>query len=607
MKIIGKLWGEMLWPQRPWNLPEPLDMVEERVLRELPAEQGARLRQAIGDPGVAAQPEAERPAQGPGADEVRPAAERPAADRPAERLAEPAPDRRLDAFERGPERPPVPAPERQPDAFERGPGGQPVLTTDRKAIDELEQLMAALDRTKKKPRLRFAPSPTGHLHVGGARTALMNYLAAQKLGGEFHLRIEDTDQVRSKPHFTDALLSGLRWLGLRWEEPVLFQSQRAEIYQGKVRQLIRAGRARTDPSGAVLFKMSEEGLPVMDRAKHKPLVASGAAAKKDFVIQRSDGTATFLLASVVDDGESGITHIIRGDEHMENAARQIQLYRALRYPVPEFYHVPLIHSDKHKKLSKRDGAPSILEYQELGCEPIVLVNHLARLGMRYESDETVSLDDLSQGFDLQRGLSSRPSLLGIEKLEERGRRYLESLPKDALMAQVAERLGGDTVKVSSKDARPGAGDQPAVVEEPNLLRALSPAQLEALVEGARKRAGTLSEIVWMGQFVRATPVYNAEDEEKILAPLERKALVGRLAAELATMAPEAWTLEGLDRALSAFESRERLPRNGEYGPVIWMLLGVKDFFPLPSVMTLLGREETLRRLEAKMTPAAAVE
>jgi glutamyl-tRNA synthetase len=458
-------------------------------------------------------------------------------------------------------------------------------------LEEIRRLSGDQVRAPKQPVFRFAPSPTGHLHIGGARTALMNYLAAQKMGGKFVLRVEDTDQLRSKPEYTEAIKKGLKWLGINWEGEIVFQSQRTRLYQEKVKKLVDEGKAYRNETGAILFRMPEEGtLVVNDRVKGRvPISVTESDGMRDFVIQRSDGSPTFLLANVVDDGDMGITHVIRGEDHLTNAARQIPLFRALGYEVPEFYHVPLIHGDDGAKLSKRHGAQSVIDYQDQGYDALVLVNHLARLGMNYGTEETLPVEDLAERFDPLAFSKSR-SLLGLDKLAVRGMQYIKKADPEQIIEEIKNRTQGDTVRVHLEDGSIG--------EEPNLLKGLNAAQLEALADGARCRATTFMEVVEIGQFVKKPAVYSDEDAKVHGAP-KLKALMKKLMGKLEEVPAAKWNLKTLDKLLEDFNEANNA-KYKQYGNALrWMLTGVKDGLPLHHTMVVLGREETLRRLEER--------
>ena len=233
------------------------------------------------------------------------------------------------------------------------------------------------------PRVRFAPSPTGHLHIGGARTALFNWLFARRLGGTFILRIEDTDLQRSTRESVDAIIDNLRWLGLDWDEGPILQSGRFPLYAPQAERLVAEGRAyrsddRKGAKQAVILKKPEREIAV-DDIVHGRMVFSPDAVG-DLVLMKSDGTPTYNFACVVDDAAMGITHIIRGDDHVSNTPKQLLLYEALGLPVPLFAHVPLIMGPDGSRLSKRHGATSVGQFREEGILPEALVNFLALLG-----------------------------------------------------------------------------------------------------------------------------------------------------------------------------------------------------------------------------------
>ncbi len=437
--------------------------------------------------------------------------------------------------------------------------------------DEIRAIAGDDAKLAKKPKVRFAPSPTGHLHIGGARTALMNYLFAQRMGGDFVLRIEDTDQVRSKAEYTAAILEGLKWLGLKWVGEPVFQSQRSAIYKAKVDQLVKENKAYKDASGAVFFRMPQEGaLLVRDRVKGDVQIPISADdGVRDFVIQRSDGGASFLMANVVDDGEMGITHVIRGDDHLTNAARQVCLFRALGYEVPQFYHVPLIHGDDGQKLSKRHGATSVIDYQRQGYDAEVVVNHLARLGMRIDTDQTLPIDELAKHLDVW-GFAKAPARIDMERLHKRNKDSISEAPHDKIIAEITDR-------------------------DPELAKRLGKEGLFALADGVKKRAETYGEIVAIGRFMTDAPVY--ADGDKVLHQKPAiKAAVKKLAQRLGGLEP--FTLENVAAELKRFNHAEGITFAAYQRSVRWGLTGVVDGLPLHHTIALLGKQETVARLNA---------
>jgi glutamyl-tRNA synthetase len=251
-------------------------------------------------------------------------------------------------------------------------------------------------------RVRFAPSPTGFLHIGGARTALFNWLYARHTGGVFLLRIEDTDATRNTQEATDVILKGLRWLGLDWDEGPYYQSERAEIYRRRVQQLKDAGMAY-EAEGAVKFKMERSPIVIPDLVVGNVTRAltDREAADPDFVIVRSDGQPVFHLVNVVDDMEMKITHVIRGEDHLTNTAKHIALFRAFGVEPPQYAHLPLILNPDGAKMSKRDRGASLYSYMEEGCVPEAVVNYLCLLGWSpKENREKMSLEETIRLFDL---------------------------------------------------------------------------------------------------------------------------------------------------------------------------------------------------------------
>ncbi len=332
-------------------------------------------------------------------------------------------------------------------------------------------------------RVRFPPSPTGYLHVGGARTALFNWLFARKHGGVFVLRIEDTDRARSKPEHTETILHALRWLGLDWDEGPFFQSDGVERHRADAEALLAAGKAfrdfttpeelaaelaRTQPHGGIvdrrLARKMAEALPpgdaeeraqtgeahairflvpageiIWDDMVHGPMRFENAEID-DLVILRSDGSPTYNLAATSDDADERITHVIRGDDHLSNTPKQILLYEALGKPVPTFGHVPMILGSDGKRLSKRHGATAVGEYERRGVLPAAMVNFLALLGWSPGDDrEHMPVDELIEAFTMERVLK-KSSIFDLDKLAWLGGQHFNGLPAAELAPGLTERL-----------------------------------------------------------------------------------------------------------------------------------------------------------------------
>ncbi len=310
------------------------------------------------------------------------------------------------------------------------------------------------------PRLRFAPSPTGYLHVGGARTALFNWLYARRNGGTFILRIEDTDVERSQPEMVTGILDGLRWLGIDWDEgpeaggphAPYFQSQRLDRYRAAARELLTSGQAFED-EGAVRFKVPP-GKTTFADSVHGPIEFDNEHIE-NFVILRSDTHPTYHLSVVVDDIDMEITHVVRGDDHISNTPKQVLLYQAFGKPVPAFAHVPLIMGSDKKRLSKRHGATSVMEYEKQGYLPEAMFNFLALLGWGTGSDdELFSKDELIQRFSLE-GISGGNAVFNTEKLDWFNHQHLLRLSDDELIARLKPRLAEAGLWPEAWDLGPG--------------------------------------------------------------------------------------------------------------------------------------------------------
>ncbi|MDI6776289.1 MAG: glutamate--tRNA ligase [Syntrophales bacterium] len=332
----------------------------------------------------------------------------------------------------------------------------------------------------EKIRTRFAPSPTGFLHIGGARTALFNWLYARHNNGQFILRIEDTDQVRSTAESTAAILDALLWLGLNWDEGPFFQTERVEIYREMVKRLVDEGTAyccictpeeleekrkralaeerkpRYDgtcrdrglvrtASSAVRFRCPRAGITIVNDLI-RGSISFNNEELDDLVIERSDGWPTYNFAVVVDDVEMSITHVIRGDDHLNNTPRQILLYEAMGAAVPKFGHVPMILGSDKARLSKRHGATSVMAYREMGYLPEALVNYLVRLGWSHGDQEIFSMEELIRLFTLE-AVGKSAAVFNPEKLLWLNQRYIKTYPEEKLvdtMKPFWERRGLDT-------------------------------------------------------------------------------------------------------------------------------------------------------------------
>src|SRR5438270_775581 len=396
--------------------------------------------------------------------------------------------------------------------------------------------------------VRFAPSPTGFLHIGGARTALFNWLFARHHSGKFLLRIEDTDRVRSTPGAVAAIIDGLDWLGLAWDGEIVHQFERATRHAEIARQLLAAGRAyycyctpaeleamreraRAEkrsvryegtwrdrdpsraPSGvapAIRLKAPQQGsTTIHDRVQGEVTVAN--TELDDLIILRADGTPTYNLSVVVDDHDMGITHVIRGDDHLNNAFRQKQIYDALGWALPEFAHVPLIHGEDGAKLSKRHGALAIDTYRDLGYLPEALRNYLLRLGWSHGDDEIISTEQAIEWFDID-AVGRAPAQFDFAKLDSINAHYIREADDARLLGLVAERL-------ETEFGRPLSD-----VERARLLKAMP---------GLKPRAKTIVELAEKARFyVAPRPIRPAPAAEKLVTG-EAGGLLGALEGAVA--------------------------------------------------------------------------
>src|ERR671932_1070895 len=294
------------------------------------------------------------------------------------------------------------------------------------------------------PRLRFAPSPTGVLHIGGARTALYNWLFARQSGGAFVLRIEDTDRERSTPGNVDQIHDALRWLELDWDEGPFSQAERRPRHEEEIQRLVGEGHAYHD-EGAVRLRVPDEGQTTVQDLIRGEIIFEHQAID-DFVIARSDGSPLYNLAVAVDDRDMGITHVIRGADHISNTPRQLMILTALGAEPPVYAHVPLLHGPDGKKLSKRHGAASVQELKEAGYLPEAVRNYIALLGWGLDESTTfLTTDELIEGFSLDR-VSRNPAVFDEQKLRWMNGRYLRQLAPEELARRLEDLTGRERLQ-----------------------------------------------------------------------------------------------------------------------------------------------------------------
>jgi len=422
-------------------------------------------------------------------------------------------------------------------------------------------------------RVRFAPSPTGYLHVGGARTALFNWLYARHAGGQFLLRIEDTDKVRSTDEHTKVILDGLSWLGLDWDEEPVFQGGRVKRHQEIADKLLAAGKAYMQ-EGAIRFRLPP-GEIAWDDAVHGRISFQGEDIK-DFIILRSDRTPIYNFAVVVDDVDMRITHVLRGDDHISNTPKQIALYYALGAALPVFGHVPMIHGPDGKKLSKRHGATAVGDYQHMGILPAAMRNFLVLLGWSPGGDrEIMTLDDMIALFAFE-GIQKKPAIFDMTKLEWMNGQYLSASSAEQLYPLVAPQLEQLNLD-GTKDA---------------VLRAIAAVK-------TRSRT-TLDVAKQVAVRLDAKHVVFDEKAKKEIAkdPARYKAA---LAASVAALKAADWTAEALERTLRTLAEQQGVAAGNVFQPIRIALTGGTVSEPVNELLFVVGKEAALQRLEAALS------
>ena len=412
-------------------------------------------------------------------------------------------------------------------------------------------------------RVRFAPSPTGVLHIGGARTALYNWLLARGQGGTFVLRIEDTDRERSTPENVEQILEALRWLELDWDEGPLSQWERRERHSEAVERLLASGHAYED-EGAVRFRVPEEGELSFDDAVLGQITTPYSAIK-DFVIRRSDGSPLYNLAVSVDDRDMGITHVVRGQDHVSNTPRQLMLLRALGAEPPRYAHIPLLHGPDGKKLSKRHGAASVQELRDAGYLPEAVRNYVSLLGWGYDESTTfMTTDELVERFSLER-VSRNPAVFDEQKLRWMNGRYLRELDP----GELRRRLEG----LYGREVPPEA------------------------VAISQEKMQTLAEFWPMAGFL----VERREIDPQAWDRVMRDGGPDRLrAAREALEAAEPFTTETVERALRGVVERLEVKPKEVFQPVRVAITGTTVSPGIFESVAALGRDETLARIDAAL-------
>jgi len=462
-------------------------------------------------------------------------------------------------------------------------------------------------------RTRFAPSPTGHLHIGGARTALFNYLYARHNKGAFVLRVEDSDVARSTEESVQAILDGMRWLGLEWDEGPYFQSKRFDLYRERAQSLLERGLAyrcyctpeelekrreeamrdgrppmydgrcrnagpRADTPFALRFRVPE-GRTAFDDAIKGPIEFDNASIE-DLVILRSDGTPTYNLCVVVDDAEMGITEVIRGDDHINNTPKQILLYKALGYDVPGFAHLPMILGEDRTRLSKRHGATSVMAYREMGVLPEALVNYLARLGWSHGDEEVFSLEELIEKFTLE-AVGKSSGVFNSKKLLWLNQHYIQALAPEDLRGPFIEQL-----------RRRG-------------IEAVDDGQVLKVIKTLQKRSVTLGEMAEGALFYFSDHVaYDEKAARKFLTP-EKTAHFGALIEGLRGLSE--FREESIEDVFHGLMEKTGLKLGKLAQPVRVALTGGTISPGIYETIGALGRDKTIERLHEALAFVEAKE
>jgi len=461
-------------------------------------------------------------------------------------------------------------------------------------------------------RVRFAPSPTGHLHVGGARTALFNWLFARHHGGQFVLRIEDTDRSRSTDENIRSIIEALQWLGLDWDEGPpsagYRQTERLDTYAEHAQRLLRAGRAyycdcsremldlaREDmqrrgetfrysgrcrdrglPAGALRLRIPEHGTTVVDDLIHGA-VSFDHQQLDDWILVRTDGIPTYNFGVVVDDVTMWISHVIRGNDHLSNTPKQMLCYEALGYAVPAFAHVPMILGPDKSRLSKRHGATSIQAFRDAGILPEAMVNYLARLGWSHGDQEIFSRSELVALFDIK-DVGASGAVFDVTKLEWLSQYYLKQMPAGELALRLQPFLAARGIEVGTDD------------------------RLARVAETLKERAKTLAELAEQARFYFEAPAsYEAQAAAKLFTP-EGAERLARLAERLDRL--EAWTPAAIEVAVRELAAQLGLKLVDLAQVTRLAVTGRTASPPIFDVLTLVGRQEVLARLGRARASAA---
>ena len=456
----------------------------------------------------------------------------------------------------------------------------------------------------EKIRTRFAPSPTGFLHIGGARTALFNWLYTRHYGGEFVLRIEDTDQQRSTDESTKAILDAMTWMGLDWDEGPHFQAQRVDLHRDMVQKLINEGKAyyctctseeletkrkealangkkpkydgtcrdrylKKSPGSVVRFRSAQTGITIVEDLI-KGNISFNNNELDDLIIERGDGYPTYNFAVVIDDALMNITHVIRGDDHVNNTPRQILMYEALGFDVPKFAHVPMILGSDKSRLSKRHGATSVMAYKEMGYLPEALVNYLVRLGWSHGDQEIFSQKELIEHFDFS-AVGKSPAVFNPEKLLWLNAHYIKEANVERLMEEMKPLWSAGTNTVDA-------------------------AFTQKVIADLQPRVKTLVELANAANFYFADEIqYEESAAQKFLVP-EVSAHLKAMATAIPTV--QNFSKEGIEEFLKAFTQEKDIKFKVIAQPLRVALTGKTVSPGIDEVMVTLGKDRVVQRINS---------
>jgi glutamyl-tRNA synthetase len=501
------------------------------------------------------------------------------------------------------------------------------------------------------PVVRFAPSPTGYLHIGGARTALFNWLYARGRSGKFLLRIEDTDRERNNDAAVTAILDGLKGLGLDWDGDAVSQFARADRHREVAHDLLKRGAAyhcysSPEEINAARELAKAEGRPQIflspwrdrdpkDAPKDvKPTIRLKAPRDgetvvtdhvqglvtfpnkdlDDLIILRSDGNPTYNLAVVVDDHDMGVTHVVRGVDHLTNTARQTQIHQGMDWAVPEFAHVPLIHGADGAKLSKRHGAQGVEDYRSMGYLPVALRNYLVRLGWSHGDDEIMSTEQLIQWFDID-DINKSAARFDFKKLDDLNGHYIRAADNTELLTRIREMLPHlDFTALLALPVDPKAPARADVALAKEVTAQLAGVttgsaladrfaakdwdKLASAIPSLKERAKTLAELVSGALFIVAERPLKLDDKALKLLSAEGRATNAAIAEMLAATPAEAWTASALESAVKGYAESKGVKLGNVAQPLRAALTGRAVSPPVFDVLAVLGREESLARLTA---------